>query len=299
MANVLTLTAGVALFLLGTGLLGESLDGRCSRLLTRHLLQSPRRGFFTGLLATAALQSSSAVTVLLSALGRPLAESFPAVMGANVGTTVTAWLMWADMSLPGLTAWLPVLLLLSVLCYLLRGWKGPAGFCLLLTGMEAMTASAAGLGESGAFRGLLLLAEDPGRGVLLGAAVTAVLQSSGAAIGILQALCAAGQMGAAAAVPILMGQNIGTCATALLASLAGGRGARAVALAHLGFNLTGTAVCLPLWLLVRGRFTAMTPLGIALFHTGFNLLTCGVFWLAGAVRDRNCGAQLRRTDLEA
>lgn len=281
MVKMLTLTAGVALFLLGTGLLGESLEGRCGALLTRRLLQSPRRGFLTGLLATAALQSSSAVTVLLSALGRPLAESFPVIMGANVGTTVTAWLMWADMSLPGLGAWLPVGLLLSVLCYLLKGWKGPAGFCLLLTGMEAMTGSAAALGESRVFRELLLLAENPWRGLLIGAAATAVLQSSGAAIGILQALCAAGRIGAGAAAPILMGQNIGTCATALLASLAGGRGARRVALAHLGFNLVGTAVCLPVWLLIRGRFTAMTPLGIALFHTGFNLLTCGVFWLAG------------------
>lgn len=283
MAEMLMLTAGVALFLLGTGLLGESLDGRCSRFLTRHLLGSPRRGFLTGLLATAAVQSSSAVTVLLGALGRPLAESFPAIMGANVGTTVTAWLVWADMSLPGLGAWLPVLLLLSVLAYLLRGWKGPAGFCLLLTGMEAMTASAAGLGESPAFREVLLLSEDPWQAVALGAVTTAVLQSSGAAIGILQALCASGQVGAAA-VPILMGQNIGTCATALLSSIAGGREAKAVALAHLGFNLTGTAVCLPVWLLLRGRFAAMTPLGIALVHTGFNLLTCGVFALAGLVK---------------
>lgn len=284
MVKVLTLTAGVALFLLGTGLLGESLEGRCSQFFTRQLLGSPRRGFWTGLLATAAVQSSSAVTVLLGALGRPLAESFPAIMGANVGTTVTAWLMWAGMSLPGLGAVLPALLLASVLVYLLKGWKGPAGFCLLLTGMEAMTASAAGLGESGALREVLLLAESPWRGLLLGAAVTAVLQSSGAAVGILQALCASGQLGAASAVPILMGQNIGTCATALLASLAGGREAKKVALAHLGFNLTGTAVCLPLWLLLRGRFTAATPLGIALFHTGFNLLTCGVFWAARGVR---------------
>ena len=137
-------------------------------------------------------------------------------------------------------------------------------------------------GESGALREVLLLAESPLRGVALGAATTAVLQSSGAAIGILQALCAAGQLRGGAVGPILMGQNIGTCATALLASLAGGREARAVALAHLGFNLVGTAVCLPVWLLVQGQFAAMMPLGIALVHTGFNLLTCGVFWAAGA-----------------
>ena len=227
MVEMLKLTAGVALFLLGTGLLGESLEGRCSRLLIRHLLGSPRRGFVTGLLATAAVQSSSAVTVLLGTLGRPLAESFPVIMGANVGSTVTAWLVWAGLSLPGLAVFLPVGLLVSVLIYLLKGWKGPAGFCLLLTGMEAMTSAAGGLGESGALREALLLAEGP----------------------------------------ILMGQNIGTCATALLASLAGGREARAVALAHLGFNLVGTAVCLPVWLLVWGRAAVVTPLGVALLHT--------------------------------
>ena len=192
---MLKLTAGAALFLLGTGLLGESLEGRCSRLLIRHLLGSPRRGFVTGLLATAAVQSSSAVTVLLGTLGRPLAESFPVIMGANVGSTVTAWLVWAGLSLPGLAVFLPVGLLVSVLIYLLKGWKGPAGFCLLLTGMEAMTSAAGGLGESGALREALLLAESPWRGVLLGAATTAALQSSGAAIGILQVLCAAGRWG--------------------------------------------------------------------------------------------------------
>ena len=281
---MLKLTAGAALFLLGTGLLGESLEGRCSRLLIRHLLGSPRRGFVTGLLATAAVQSSSAVTVLLGTLGRPLAESFPVIMGANVGSTVTAWLVWAGLSLPGLAVFLPVGLLVSVLIYLLKGWKGPAGFCLLLTGMEAMTSAAGGLGESGALREALLLAESPWRGVLLGAATTAALQSSGAAIGILQVLCAAGQLRGGAVGPILMGQNIGTCATALLASLAGGREARAVALAHLGFNLVGTAGCLPVWLLVWGRAAVVTPLGVALLHTGFNLLTCGVFALAGPAR---------------
>ena len=282
MVEMLKLTAGVALFLLGTGLLGESLEGRCSRFLIRQLLGSPRRGFVTGLLATAAVQSSSAVTVLLGTLGRPLAESFPVIMGANVGSTATAWLVWAGLSLPGIAVLLPAGLLAAVLIYLLKGWKGPAGLCLLLTGMEAMTSAAGGLGESGALREVLLLAESPLRGVALGAATTAVLQSSGAAIGILQALCAAGQLRGGAVGPILMGQNIGTCATALLASLAGGREARAVALAHLGFNLVGTAVCLPVWLLVQGQFAAMMPLGIALVHTGFNLLTCGVFWAVGA-----------------
>ena len=275
------LTVGLALLLFGMGLMGEGAVGARQQL--EALLRRGRRGFLVGLVATAALQSSSAVTVLLVSLGLPVGTCFPVIMGANVGTTVTAWLMWLNMETPHLAILLPVGLLASVVVYLGKGWKVPVGVCLLFTGMETMTAAAAGLGETAWFQELLLYTANPLSALLMGTVTTAVIQSSGAAIGILQAFCATGQMGAGAAVPILMGQNIGTCATALLASLGGKKNARAVALAHLGFNVVGTAVCFPLWLAVQGNFHAMTPLGVAVFHTGFNLLTCGVFLVSRAV----------------
>lgn len=277
---MLELAAGLALLLFGMGVMGEGLSGLEKTV--EGMLRSRRSGFLMGLISTALLQSSSAVTVLLVSLGLPLAESFPVIMGANVGTTVTAWLLWLNMSAPRLSCLLPLALLLSAALYLVKGWKPPVGVCLLLTGMETMTAAASGLAETEAFQALLLRSSHPLAALLMGTLTTAVLQSSGAAIGILQAFCATGQITAAAAVPILMGQNIGTCATALLASLGGKKNARAIALAHLGFNVVGTAVCLPLWLLVSRRFGAMTPLGIAVFHTGFNLLTCAVFLLSRA-----------------
>ena len=291
MEAVLELTAGLALLLFGMGLMGEGAAGGGKRL--ERLLQRGRSGFLVGLAATAALQSSSAVTVLLVSLGLPVAVCFPVIMGANVGTTVTAWLMWLNMETPHLALFLPAGLLVSVVLYLVTGWKVPVGVCLLFTGMEAMTAAAAGLGEAAWFRELLLYTSNPFTALLMGTVTTAIIQSSGAAIGILQAFCATGQMGAGAAVPILMGQNIGTCATALLASLGGKKSARAIALAHLGFNVVGTAVCFPIWLAVQGNFHAMTPLGVAAFHTGFNLLTCGVFLVSRAV-----GQHTRRPGLQ-
>lgn len=279
------LTAGLALLLFGMGLMGEGVSGAGRHL--EALLCRGRNGFLVGLVATAALQSSSAVTVLLVSLGLPVRACFPVIMGANVGTTVTAWLMWLNMETPHLAFLLPVGLLVSVVVYLAKGWKVPVGVCLLFTGMETMTAAAAGLGQTVWFQELLLYTTNPFAALLMGTVTTAIIQSSGAAIGILQAFCATGQIGAGAAVPILMGQNIGTCATALLASLGGKKSARAIALAHLGFNVVGTAVCFPIWLAVQGNFHTMTPLGVAVFHTGFNLLTCGVFLVSLALGQRS------------
>lgn len=276
MEAALVLLTGIALFLFGVGLMGEELGGLGVRLAGK--LRDGRRGFLLGLLTTAALQSSSAVTVLLASLGRPLAESFPVIMGANVGTTVTAWLQWLNLSAPSLNGVRTAVLLGTTVLYLLRKIRWPVGFSLLLTGMDLMASAAAPLGETPGFRALLSAAADPLTALFIGAGTTAVLQSSGAAIGILQGLCAAGQVPVTAVVPLLLGQNIGTCATALLASLAGTREARAVALAHLGFNCVGTAALLPLWLLIPPPAAVATPLGAAVVHTAFNLLTCCLFW---------------------
>ena len=283
MEAAMALLTGVALFLFGVGLMGEELGGVGERM--ARVFRSGRRGFWLGLLTTAALQSSSAVTVLLASLGRPLAESFPVIMGANVGTTVTAWLQWLNLTAPSLTGVRTALLLGTTMLYLFRRIRWPVGFCLLLTGMDLMASAAAPLGESSAFQTLLAAAAAPLTALVIGAVTTAVLQSSGAAIGILQGLCAAGQVPVTAVVPLLLGQNIGTCATALLASLPGTKEARAVALAHLGFNCVGTAALLPLWLLVTPPPAVATPLGVAMVHTSFNLATCALFWaLRAAVR---------------
>lgn len=281
METICTLCTGIALFLFGIGVMGEQAAKLGERREMQYILVPPRRGFLTGMVATAAFQSSSAVTVLLTALGRPMAESFPVIMGANVGTTITAWMQWFQMTLPETGIFLPPLLLAATVLYLLRGWRMPVGFFLLLTGMKTMAAAAAGMEDSPAFIAFLQATSNIPSALLVGIVTTAVLQSSGAAIAIMQALSIGGNLPAATAIPMLMGQNIGTCATALLASLAGTKRARAIALAHLGFNIVGTAVLLPAWTVLENHFTAITPLGIAVFHTGFNVVTCGVFCIAG------------------
>ena len=304
--QLLSMAGGLSLFLFGMDLMGQALERRAGdglRDLLGRLTTGRAAGLLTGLGVTAVIQSSSAATVMVVGFVNSglmtLRQSIHVIMGANIGTTVTPWLL----SLAGLdggnvfvrllkpSSFTPVLAVIGIVLYMAfpntkRRDTGVIllGFATLMTGMETMSGAVSGLGDSPGFRQLFVLFQNPLLGLLAGALLTAVIQSSSASVGILQALAATGQVSYAAAIPIIMGQNIGTCATALLASLAGGRGARRVALAHLGFNLVGTAVCLPVWLLIRGRFTAMTPLGIALFHTGFNLLTCGVFWLAGWVK---------------
>ena len=291
---VLKLLGGVALFLFAMNVMGEALENQAgSRLeeLLGRLTTGKGAGFLTGLTVTAVIQSSSAATVMVVGFVNAgllsLQQAVHVIMGANVGTTVTSWVL----SLAGLEsdhflarllrpeALASVAALGGIVLYTLRRWKNGKnigrillGFGVLMTAMEIMSTSVAPLKESEQFRRVLTWFDNPLLGVLAGAALTAVLQSSSASVGILQALSATGQVTAAGAVPIILGQNIGTCVTALLASVGTGVNARRAAVVHLLFNVTGAAAALVAFLLLRGVLPAgpMGPVGIALTHTAFN-----------------------------
>jgi len=302
----LALFGGLALFLYGMSLLGGSLEhaarGRLRQLLGR-LTGSPLRGVLLGALVTAAVQSSSATTVivvgLVNAGAISLRQSIGVIMGANIGTTVTAHILRLGGSGSGAGFWLrlcsppalaPVMIIVGTALYLTARKSRPRevgqlllGFGILFTGMLQMEAAVAPLRELPAFLRLFQTMADPLLGVLVGAGFTAIIQSSSASVGILQALSSTGSVTWAAAVPILLGQNIGTCVTPILASIGGSRGARQAAFVHLSFNLLGTGIFLvgiygvqrvvglPFW------EDAITKGGIAEFHTFFNVVVTLVF----------------------
>jgi phosphate:Na+ symporter len=279
---------GIVLFLFGMALLGEHLrelsGGRAERAL-RRVTDSRWHGALLGFAVTAVVQSSSAVTVLAVSLADAgilsLHQVVPVLIGSNVGTTATAWLLCLRAgTLAAASALTVMTACMGFLLYLLlpkrRIWgELLLALFLLLTGMERMTDAAAPLTKTDAFSYLTALALHPLSAVLVGAAVTGVLQSSSAAIGLLQAFAATGMVPWSVGVPLVLGGNIGTCVTVLLASISGGPNAKRAALAHLRFNLLGTAALLPLWLSF-GVSLRNCPMGseeVAAVHTAFNLLS--------------------------
>lgn len=310
--SFLALFGGLALFLYGVSLMGGGLEyaalGRLRSLLGR-LTGSTLRGVLLGALATAAVQSSSAVTVIVVGLAGAgavsLRQAVGVVMGANIGTTVTAHLL----RLGGTTGAGPFLRLLSpaalapaavilgtALCLGAKKSRPRLlgqlvlGFGLLFTGMLQMESAVAPLREDPAFLRLFCTVEDPLLGVLAGAGATALIQSSSASVGILQAVSSSGAVSWAAAVPILLGQNIGTCVTPILAAVGGSRPAKQAAAVHLLFNLLGTAIFLALiygtgWA-SRAPFwrEAVSKGDIARFHTFFNVAVTAILLpFAGAI----------------
>ncbi len=299
--DVLDLIGGLALFLFGMHIMGDALEKAAgSRLknILAGMTGSPLRALLLGLGVTAVIQSSSATTVMVVGFVNSglmeLRQAIGVIMGANIGTTVTAWLL----SLSGIqgdslalkllkpSSFTPVLALIGILLVLgskrsVRRDAGTAllGFAVLMAGMETMSGSVAPLAHSETFAGLLLLFTNPILGVLAGALLTAVIQSSSASVGILQALSATGAVTNAVAIPIIMGQNIGTTVTALLSSVGTTRAARRAALVHFYFNLLGTVVCLPVFWLIRNLAApallgeSATAFSIAVFHSVFNV-TC-------------------------
>ena len=297
--NVLTMIGGLCLFLFGMNIMGESLEraaGSGLRSLLGKLTTSRALGFLTGLAVTAVIQSSSATTVMVVGFVNSgllkLGQAINVIMGANVGTTVTAWIL----SLSGIdgdslliqllkpTSFTPVLALLGIIYYMFvkdRSKKDIGlillGFATLMFGMDTMSDAVSGLRDEAWFADLFLLFTNPILGVLAGAVLTAVIQSSSASVGILQALSSTGQVSYAAAIPIIMGQNIGTCITAILSSVGATKNAKRAALVHLLFNILGTAACLILYLLFRAAFApqflndSVNRLGISLCHTAFNV----------------------------
>lgn len=313
--DVLTLIGGLCLFLFGMSLMGAALEKRAGHKLTEllgKLTSGKMAGFLTGLGVTAIIQSSSATTVMVVGFVNSgimsLKQAINVIMGANVGTTVTAWLL----SLTGIessnvfvrllkpSSFTPILALVGIVLYM--GFKSSKkrdtatillGFATLMFGMETMSDAVAGLKDVEAFRNILVMFTNPILGVLAGALLTAIIQSSSASVGILQALSSTGQLSFGAAVPIIMGQNIGTCATALLSSIGTNRNARRASIVHLCFNVIGTALLLCLFMAARAVFdlSAFTnapasEVGIAITHTAFNLLCTAVLLPAAGLLEK-------------
>lgn len=304
--NVLTLIGGLCLFLYGMNVMGDALERRAGSSLKKILAKLTKNkitGFLTGLVVTAVIQSSSATTVMVVGFVNSgvmtLRQSIGVIMGANIGTTVTAWIL----SLGGIssdnmfiqllkpTSFTPVLALIgTVLLMFGKSSKKKdtgtilLGFATLMFGMDTMSDAVSGLKDVPAFQNMFLMFKNPILGVIVGAILTAIIQSSSASVGILQALSATGQVSYGAAIPIIMGQNIGTCITAILSAFGTTKNARRAAIVHLSFNVIGTII----WLSVFSIVSAILKpalldlpaayLGIAISHSIFNV-ACTVLLL--------------------
>lgn len=297
--DVLTLIGGLCLFLFGMNLMGDALERSAGSKL-EHMIGKLTTGKFAGLMTglgvTAVIQSSSATTVMVVGFVNSklmtLKQAIHVIMGANIGTTVTAWIL----SLSGIsgsniflkllkpTSFTPVLALIGIIFVMFtKGNKKKdigvilLGFATLMFGMDTMTDAVSGLKDIPAFQEMFIMFKNPILGVLVGAVLTAVIQSSSASVGILQALAATGAVSFGAAIPIIMGQNIGTCITALLSSVGTTKNARRAALVHLSFNVIGTVVCLGAFSIVKAVFApslldeSATYAGIATAHSLFNV----------------------------
>ncbi len=298
--DVLALIGGLCLFLFGMNVMGDGLERRAGnslKALLGKLTNSKIKGFLTGMGVTAVIQSSSATTVMVVGFVNSkimtLRQSIGVIMGANIGTTMTAWILSLGgissdnifMKLLKPTSFTPILALIGIaLTMFSKSSKKKdtgtilLGFATLMFGMDAMSDAVGGLADIPEFQNLFLAFTNPILGVLVGAIVTAIIQSSSASVGILQALSATGAVSYGAAVPIIMGQNIGTCVTAMLSSVGANKNARRASFIHLSFNVIGTTV----WLAVFSAISALLKpailgesasyLGIAVCHSLFNIL---------------------------
>ena len=315
--DVLTLVFGLALFLFGMNLMGETLKksaGRKLKVILGRLTASPLKGFLLGLGITAIIQSSSATTVMIVGFVNSgtmlLSQAVAVIMGANVGTTVTSWLtalsgIGSGGSVGTVMQWFkpstftPIVALIGLLYYM-AGKNDKKkniglimlGFSVLMIGMETMSGAVSGLAENQAFRSILVMFENPILGVLVGLVLTATIQSSSASIGILQSFTATGAITFGNAVPIIMGQNIGTCVTALISSAGTSKNAKRAAVVHLLFNVFGSGICLALFYLLKYVFDVavfngnIDMWGIAIVHTVFNLISVLVLFPLSKVLEK-------------
>lgn len=298
--DVLSLLGGLALFLFGMNLMGQALEKRAgSKLKTflANITSNPFKGFLLGLGVTAVMQSSSATTVMVVGFVNSgimtLRQAVGVIMGANLGTSMTSWIL----SLTGIqgenffiqllkpSSFVPILAMIGIVLYMFqksakRRDTGMIlmGFAVLMFGMEAMSAAVGGLKDVPEFTRVLVLFSNPVLGVLVGTVFTAIIQSSSASVGILQALTATGSVTYSTAVPIIMGQNIGTCVSAMISSVGASKNAKRAAVIHLSFNVIATLIILPLYYLISwflqdplGAQVA-SPVGIAIVHTVFKLI---------------------------
>ena len=299
--SLFTLCGGLAFFLYGITIMSSGLEkiagGRLERIL-KKMTSNPLKSLVFGAGVTAAIQSSSAVTVMLVGLVNSgimkLSQAIGVIMGSNIGTTITAWIL----SLSGIESsnffvrllkpesFSPIMALVGIIFIMAsksnrRKSVGAVlvGFAILMFGMEVMTDAMAPLADMPQFTHILTAFTNPILGVIVGTVVTAVIQSSAASIGILQALSMVGGMTYAMAIPIIMGQNIGTCVSAMLSSIGVNTNAKRVAAVHVLFNVIGVIVCLSVfelgYILFHFKFATnnISPFGIAVVHSIFNIVT--------------------------
>ncbi len=308
--DVLTLIGGLCLFLFGMDVMGNALERRAGgklRTILGKLTQNKATGFLTGLGVTSVIQSSSATTVMVVGFVNSglmtLKQAISVIMGANIGTTVTAWIL----SLGGIesdnlfvqllkpTSFTPVLALIGIILTMFSKSDSKKdtgtillGFATLMFGMDTMSGAVEGLKDVPEFAELFIIFTNPILGVIAGAILTAIIQSSSASVGVLQALSVTGKVTFGSAIPIIMGQNIGTCITAILSSVGTNKNAKRAALVHLSFNVIGTLILLTLFCIIKSLVhiplleESATHMGIAVAHSAFNIMcTCILLPMSG------------------
>ncbi len=315
--DILSLICGLALFLYGMDLMGNGLKksaGRKLKSILGQLTSSKLKGFLLGLGVTAIIQSSSATTVMVVGFVNSgtmlLSQAVGVIIGANVGTAVTAWLTalngieggsdaTAFLSYLKPDAWMPILALIGI-CLIMFAKKTKhtdmgtilMGFAVLMVGMSLMSDSVSGLKESPEFAKILLLFNNPILGVLVGAVFTAIVQSSSASVGVLQALTVTGAISYGTAMPIVLGQNIGTCITAMISSVSANKNGKRAAAVHLYFNVIGVVLWLALYYIIGfalretgvvdiftwANKTTTNMWDIAIIHSVFKIVSVVLLW---------------------
>lgn len=298
--NLLSLFGGLALFLYGMNVMGEGLTraagGKMEQILEK-LTSTPIKGVLLGAAVTAVIQSSSATTVMVVGFVNSgimkLRQAVGIIMGANIGTTVTSWIL----SLTGIegdsffirmlkpSSFSPILAVIGIVFLLFTKSEKKhnigsifLGFTILMFGMDTMSGAVTPLADVPEFTNILLMFSNPILGMIVGALFTAIIQSSSASVGILQALCTTGAVTYATALPIIMGQNIGTCVTALISSIGAKKNAKRAAFVHLYFNTIGTILFIVVFYTINAFVdfsfldNAVNPAGIAVVHSTFNIL---------------------------
>ncbi len=299
--DIISLFGGLALFLFGMNLMSSSLEKRAGgrlKALLGNITSNPVKGFLLGVGVTAVLQSSSATTVMVVGFVNSglmtLGQSVGIIVGANLGASITPWLL----SLAGIegggfileifkmSTITPIMAVVGAVLYIFQ--KKPAkrdtgmiflGFAILMYGMETMSGAVVGLRDAPEFAHIISVLSNPLVGVLAGVVITAVIQSSSASIGILQALATTGHISYGTAIPVIMGQNIGTCISALLSCIGASKNAKRAAMVHLSFNVISTVVVLPLYYLVYYLFhmsfagLAVSSWEIAMINTAYKIIS--------------------------
>ena len=312
--NALTMIGGLCLFLFGMNVMGQARERRAGNSLRNTLERLTSKkfaGFLTGLGVTAVIQSSSATTVMVVGFVNSglmtLHQAINVIMGANVGTTVTGWVLslggissdnvWIRLLKP--SSFTPVLALVGIVLYLfMKDSKKKdsgailLGFSVLMFGMETMSSAVSGLSDVPEFQRLFLLFKNPLLGLLVGTVLTAVIQSSSASVGILQALTVTGQVSVGAAIPIVMGDGIGTCVTAMISGVGTKREAKRAATVHLLINFIGSVVWITVFWIIKALLkpaildSTASFISIAVINTGFKVLNTALFLPLSAVLEK-------------